>query len=141
MRVLKTLLSRFRCDKGFTLLEAVLILVVMAVLSYPLTRLSIVNNKSVAKGLFISEMVNYAQGSIEEIIETGSRNRAGWNNITSGYSFYLSSDLLPEDVSRNLSVTVDSLNGVVYKEVTVVISHNQVSNDVGVSTVITRPSS
>jgi Tfp pilus assembly protein PilV len=130
--MLKKYINYFKREKGFTLIEVIIILIVITIVALPLSKLSVSNMKAVTNSYFTSEVYNYAEGSMEELIAAGRKQ--GWNSITSGYGF---SFQVPTRLTRSLSVTTDSLNGVVYKRATVTIGRNELP-DLNFTTILVR---
>ncbi len=134
--MLTRLKKMFQGSRGFTLIEAIAVLVIMGIVSMPLVYLSVTNLRSMTKAFQTSELANYAQGLIEEIIEIGSNSVAGWNSISDGYTGAIS---LPSEVTEFVSVSIDSTNGVIYKEVVLTMSHSELTEPLSVSTIVVRP--
>ncbi len=96
----------------------VIVVVLIGIMAVPIGRLAVLNLRGTTQSYILSEALNYAQGSTEEIIMI-SRN-SGFNSITSGYSFKYQ---IPAYLSRSLTVATDSSDGVVYKRITISVSN------------------
>ncbi|MBN1550797.1 prepilin-type N-terminal cleavage/methylation domain-containing protein, partial [bacterium] len=117
MRLLKNGFKYDSPEKGFTLIEMVIIVLLMGIMSVPIGRLVVMNMRATTTSFVLSEALNYAQGSIEEVIMVG--RSFGYGSITSGYNFSLQ---VPSHLTRTLTIVADSSNGVVFKRITVSIS-------------------
>jgi Tfp pilus assembly protein PilV len=121
--MLNSFLKHCRSESGITLIEAVILILIIAVATVPLSRLAITNLKSTTQSMMISELVCYAEGSMEEIVSVG-RNM-GVEAISDGYVF---SFQIPNTLNRSVSVTSDTLDGIGYTQVMVTVGNNEVGD-------------
>ncbi len=127
--MLNKLIKKILHEKGVSLVEVILILVIVSIAIWPLTRLTISNVKAGGRYSYMTRAISYAQNTLEEIIADYAAEAAGrgytwvqsnWDGATSAPA-----------VGFTTNVTVsseDSLSGVWYVEVDVSVSGPDIDN-------------
>lgn len=117
--MLKPFYQYLRNESGMTLVEAILVILIIAITAGPLSRLAINNLKATTQSMQIEEVVSYAEGSMEEVISIAKNQ--GVDDISSGYVFSFE---IPSVLSRSLDVTQTEYNGIPYAQVTLTIGYD-----------------
>lgn len=102
-------------EKGFTLIELVIVIVLLGISILPLSNLLRQNLKSTAEVEIIAKASFFAQQKIEQVLR--DYNATGNANITPGD--YSESN---SGMTCSVSSSLDSLNGIRYYDVTVTVS-------------------
>jgi len=123
--MLKQFYQSFRNESGVTLIEAIALILIIAITAGPLSRLAITNLKSNTQSMQIGEVVSYAEGSMEEVISI-ARN-LGVDEIMYEYDFSFD---IPGKLTRSLTVTQTDYDGIPYAQVTLTVSDG---NDISYS--------
>ena len=127
--LIRKLHRRLGREEGFSMMEVVLLLVILAIALVPLTRLATSNLKFGAQYSMMTRAMGYAQEAMEEIIadyraESAGRGydwvRSNWDGATASPATGYTRSV---DISSEMT-----LNGVTYVNVTVSVSHADISN-------------
>lgn len=118
---LKRMLSKLSDEKGVSLIEVVIILVILAITVAPLGRLSVQNMKSGGDYVTMTRTMSYAQGRMEEIVADYSSASRGYDWVKTNWSGV--ADSPSTGLSRTVSISSETvLNGVTYVVVTTTVS-------------------
>ena len=118
---LKHYMAKIKGEKGFSLIDLVMVIVVLAVTIVPISRLATTNLKTSTKLGMYNKTSFYGEALMEEVlVDFRNSNYSGANVVTTwdGYS-----DSPESSFSRSVSFTsVQTLNSVDYYIVTVTVS-------------------
>lgn len=109
-----------KSESGMTLMDAILLVLIIAIVAGPLGRLAVSNLNASSQSMIIGEIIAYAEGSMEEVISV-VRN-TGVSTILSGYNF--DNFHVPDKISRSLTVTQTDYEGIPYVKVDVTVSNS-----------------
>jgi len=130
LRILRNSLERLKEEKGLSLIEIIIIIVIMGIAMLPLSRLAIQNIKTGGQHATITRAMYYAQDVMEQVIADYAATDGG-----RGYSWVLANwdNQSPAGPPAGLSglVTIgapDTLDGVVYAAVQVTVSGTDISD-------------
>ena len=105
-----------------TLMDAILLVIIVGVVSGPLSRLAINNMKATSQSMMIGEVITYAEGSMEEVVSVA--NNSGVSNIISGFTFNFTP---PDHISRSLVVSELEHDEIPYVQVDLTVTYAQYS--------------
>lgn len=126
-------------EKGVSLVEVIVIIVIVSIAVTPLSRLAVTNLKSGGHFSIMTRAISYAQNTMEEVVadyaaEDGGRGyawvQANWDGVSSSPESGFTSTV-------NIS-NEDTLNQVAYVEVDVYVSAPEI-NTVSLSTWLINP--
>lgn len=111
-------------SKGFTLVEVVVVIVVLAIAIPALVQLSAFILEKGDKSAVVSRAALLAQEKIEEIL-------ADKRDTTKGYDWIIASgsyptETLPNGYTRRVTVTTNTRNGVDYAHIRVAVEHDDI---------------
>jgi len=112
-------LKTVKKQDGFSLVEIIVVIVVLGIAVFPLSRLLRINLVSSAKAEKITRATFTAQEKMEEIIGDYKNPGRGYAYVTDVYNY-------PEEsvggFTRTVDVTVGDLNGITCAEITVTVN-------------------
>ena len=123
-----------RREHGFSVMEVILMIVVIATVALPLSRLAVVNNKGVAQYALTTKALYDAQSIMERILADYGNPDRGYDYILANYdgvSVSTNSGLFSGGVSLSAENTLDGLH---YTEVTVTVSGGGMQGDIQMKT-------
>ena len=129
LRLIKRMKHVIESEKGVSMMEVVLIIVIIGIASVPLTRLSMLNQTTQGKIGTATRAIFYAEEVMEQIVsdymaEDGGR---GFDWVLNNWPG--STPNPPSGLSGSVSISaVDTLNGVPYVTVNVTISGTDISD-------------
>lgn len=124
---LSKIYRRVRDERGVSLVEVVLIMVILGITVVPLSRLSVANLKSSGRYATITKAAYYAEEVMEQIIADYAAEDAG-----RGYDWVVanwpgSAPNPPTGFSGNVSISAeDTLNNVIYVVAQVAVSGSEI---------------
>jgi Tfp pilus assembly protein PilV len=126
-------------SRGFSLIEIIIILVILAITLLPLSQLSVTNTKAGAIYVSHTRAMFLAQGLMEQIIadyNSDSATLGGYDNVVANWS---SNSGLREGLAWTVTISSESLTyGVRYRTVTVYASNTGVSGGITLKTLIVK---
>ena len=131
---LRSWIERFRDERGMSLIEIVIILVILGIAVIPLSRLSVQNLRSGGQTATMSKAIAYAQERMEQIVadyaaKDGGRGYDWVRSYWAGFS-----DAPATGFSRSVSISGEqTLQGVDYVSVQVSVTGPEI-NDVVLTT-------
>jgi len=113
-------------SKGFTLVEVVVVIVVLAIAIPALVQLSAFILEKGDKSAVISRATLLAQEKIEEILADKRDGTKGYDWIITSGSYI--TETLPNGYTRRVTVTLNTRNGVDYAVVEVTVEHDDIQD-------------
>jgi Tfp pilus assembly protein PilV len=124
---LKNHFRRYVSEKGFSLVEVIVIVLLLGISVLPLSRLAISNLDSGRTYNLIMKGTFYAQEIMERLIADYMANSRGYNWVIANWPGTVSGS--PEGYTGTVSISAPStVNGVTYVTVTVTVSANGMPN-------------
>lgn len=122
----------FSDEKGMSLIEVIIIIVIMGIAILPLSRLSIGNVDSGSKYLTATKATSYAEEIMENIIadyKSLDPTIGGYSNVINKWQGTVTNPAPPTGLSGSVSISPEaSLNGVNYVVVTVSVRASGIQN-------------
>lgn len=134
-KLLLYLKVKLRDSLGFTLIEVILIIVVLAIAIPSLIQLlssTLVNSN---KSVIVSQAILYAQEKMEGIIADKKSPAKGYNWVTTPGNY--PNDVPSSGFTRSVTIETSQHNGIPYAFVQVIVSHNEIP-DVRLTTWLTE---
>ena len=123
---------KFSDEKGMSLIEVVIIVVILGIALLPLSRLSVGNTDSASRYLTATKATCYAQEIMENIIadyKSSDPTIGGYNNVINNWNGTVTSPAPPTGLSGSVSISSEtSFNGVRYVVVTVTVRASGIQN-------------
>jgi len=120
LRKIKNFSNRFKNQKGFNLIELIVIIVVMGIVTVPLTQLITTNQKAVGDISLYIQGEFFTQSVMEEIIADYKSNARGYDWVINNWSGASRSHPdLSMNAQVNISQVVDADTGIHYAVVVV----------------------
>jgi len=142
MRVLnlkKRILRIFRNSQGFSLIEIIIVIVIMAITLLPLRQLSVTNTKTGAMYVSHTRAMFLAQGVMEQIIadyNSSSSTLGGYDNVVSNWSYQYGET---EGLAWNVYISDERTSyGVKLRTITVYAQNTGLSTGITLNTLIVK---
>ena len=118
-----------RNERGFSLVEVIIILVIIGIAAIPLSRLSVRNMVFSGRYATMTKAISYAQERLEQVIADYAASSAGRGYDWVRSNWAGSSDTPLTGFTRSVSISSQqTLNGVTYVVVTVSVSAPDINN-------------
>ncbi len=120
----------FDREKGFALIEIVMVIVILGIAVIPLTRLAMKNNTESGKYALMTTAMNHAEEAMEQMIADYAAVNAGrgYDWVITNWSGASTPDP-PAGFSGTVSISAEAtLNDVTYVVVTVTVSNSEISD-------------
>jgi len=128
-------------EKGMSLIEIIIIIVILGIALLPLTRLSVGNVKSGTQYLTATKATCYAEEIMENIIadyKSDDPTVGGYSNVINNWGGVVTNPAPPAGMSGRVSISPETtFNGVRYSVVTVTVTANGIQ-DVNLTTWLVR---
>jgi len=121
--------SKTRNERGMTLIDVIVMMVILAIAVVPLSRLSMTNLKSSANSTMLTRAMFYAQEVMEQIVADYEADDAGRGYDWVRTNWPGSTSYPPAGLSGSVSISSPGTrNGVEYVVVQVTVSSSEIPN-------------